>query len=548
MSQESRWNVGVRHAAVAVAYALGYLLLRQVSWSHWILFAGYRFSVLLLVPYRFWPALVIGEMGPVAYASLSCLETFGWVWSGLMLVPPLAMAMPIVKFGRDRLDMIPAHGSVRLATVLACMVVVSAIWTLAYVLTLSTAYMPANFPPIDYGVEGARWFIGNYLGVLTVAPLVLLVWQGRAKGLAGWPATLKRALHSSLAMEAAAFVLPALALLVWLSLEASSEGSRSVARMLMFLPVVWLALRQGWHGAAIGCTMASIAVALTTPHLYDTSTLQAEVFVAFATSSMLLFGGRIAALYQQNGAHHNRDSQSLELARRIQAHCEAQLRQSARGLERFSETVQATEELLLDHVRQRGPLVDIQELRRRTAATREQLFQLLDGLYPASLREQGLRAELRHGGIARALNAHRIGYWCHTKGAIHHLSPSLQLALHRLVCEGVSHLCATHSIQNVTVHLRSGERGTFQWVVVRIEAKFADDPTLRIQGTPLVQQLATTGLGIDAVKAQVALYEGTTRVRHKGHGECISALLREPKVYPPEWVAAVERATRPVPS
>ncbi|HVC17642.1 MAG TPA: MASE1 domain-containing protein, partial [Rhodanobacter sp.] len=391
MSQKSRWNAGVRHAAVAVAYALGYLLLRQVSWSHWILFAGYRYSVLLLVPYRFWPALVVGEMGPVAYASLSCLDTFGWVWSSLMVVPPLAMAMPVVKFGRDRLGMIPAHGSARLAAVLACAVIVSAIWTLAYVVTLSTADLPANVPPINYGVEGARWFIGNYLGVLTVAPLVLLVWQGRAKGLAGWAATLQRALNSPLATETAVFVLPVLVLLIWLGLGASSEGSRSVARMVMFLPVVWLALRHGWHGAAIGGTMGSIAVALTTAHLYDTSTLQAEVFVAFATSSMLLFGGRIAALHQQNGSRHDSDRQSLELARRLQACCEAQLRQSARGLERVSETVRATDELLLDQLRRRGHLDDTRELRRRTTATQEQLFQLLDGLYPASLREQGLR-------------------------------------------------------------------------------------------------------------------------------------------------------------
>ncbi|MDE2155295.1 MAG: MASE1 domain-containing protein [Xanthomonadaceae bacterium] len=549
MSQKSRWHAGVRHAAVAVVYALGYLLLRQVSWSHWILFAGYRYSVLLLVPYRFWPALVVGEMGPVAYASLSCLDTFGWVWSGLMFVPPLAMAMPIVKFGRDRLGMIPAHGPVRLATVLACAVVVSAIWTSAYLVTLSTAEVPANFPPINYGVDGARWFIGNYLGVLTVAPLVLLVWQGRAKGATRWPDALKRVLHSSLAMETAAFVLPALALLVWLGLDASSEGSRSIARMVMFLPVVWLALRHGWHGAAIGGTMGSVAVAVTMPHLYDTSTLQAEVFVAFATSTMLLFGGRIAALHQQNGAHHKRDRQSFELAWRMQAHCEAQLRQSARGLERVSETVQATDELLLDQLlRRRGHLDDTRELRRRTMVTREQLFQLLDSLYPVSLREQGLRAALRQGGIARALDAHRIGYWCDTQGSIHRLSPSLQLTLHRMVSEGVSHLCATHGVQNVSVHLRSGERGAFRWVVVRIEAKFADDPTHRIDGIPLVQQLAATGLGIDAVKTRAALYEGITHIRHKAHGECISALLREPKACPPEWVAAVEHATWPIPS
>lgn len=542
MSQESRWNVAAQHAAVAVAYAVGYLLLRQISWSHWILFAGYRVSVLLLVPYRFWPALILGEMGPMAYVSLSCLDTFGWVWSGLMLFPPLAMAMPIIKFGRDRWNMISLHEPVRLAPILACTVVVSAVWTFAYVITLSTADVPVTFPPIDYGVEGARWFVGNYLGILTVVPPVLLVWLGRPNRLAHWPTTLKRALHSSLAMEATAFALPALAFLVWLSLEASSEASQAIARMVIFVPIVWLALRHGWHGAAIGGTMGSIAVALTTPQLYDASTLQAEVFVAFAISSMLLFGGRITVLHQQKKPHDERGPQSLDLARQLQAHYAAQLQQSARGVERVSDALQTIQRILNHPSPRISP--DTRELRRRTSATQEQLFQLRDALYPASLKPQGLRATLRQGGIARALDAQHIGYWCHTQGPIHYLSPSLQLALHRMVSEGVNYLYATQRVQHVSVQIRSGEHDAFRWVVVRINGKFSGDPVSHIYRPPL--QLAATGFGIDAVKAQAALFEGQAHVRHKAHGECISALLQEPKTYPSEWVAATEHATRPV--
>ncbi len=543
MSQESRWNVVAQHMAVAVAYAVGYLLLRQISWSHWILFAGYRFSVLLLVPYRFWPALILGEMGPMAYASLSCLDTFGWLWSSLMFFPPLAMAMPFVKFGRDRWGITPLRGSVRLAPILACTVVVSAVWTLAYVVTLSTADVPPTSPPIDYAVEGARWFVGNYLGILTVVPLVLLVWQGRPNGLVHWPTTLKRALHSSLAIEASAFALPALAFLVWLSLYASSEASQSIARTVIFLPIVWLALRHGWHGAAVGGTMGSIAVALTTPHLYDASTLQAEVFVAFAISSMLLFGGRITVLHQQNGPHDGRGPQSLDLARQLQAHYAAQLQQSARGVERVGEALQTIQRLLSDLSSRCLPF-DTRELQRRTRATEEQLFQLRDALYPTSLTRQGLRATLRQGGIARALDAQRIGYWCHTQGPIHYLSPALQLALHRIVSEGVNCLYATHRVQHVSVQIRSGEHDAFRWVVVRINTKLAGNPVSHIRRPAL--RLAATGFGIDAVKAQAALFEGQTHVRHRAHGESISALLQEPKTYPSEWVAATEHATRPV--
>jgi len=543
MSHGLRRNVWLRHGAVAFAYALGYALLRQVSWSHWLLFTGYRLSVLLLVPYRYWPALVVGEMGPLAYVSFSCLESFGWIWSSLMLVPPIALAMPVVKVCRDRLNMIPARGRVRMGAVLICTLVVSGLWSLMNLAALSVAKTPPSYPPIDYGVAAAQYFIGNYLGILTVVPLVLMVWEAGAGRAVSWRVTIEHALRSRLAIESTAFVLPALALLVWVGLEASGVGSRQVAQMLMFLPVIWLALRHGWHGAAVGGAIASIAVVLTMPELRDTSTLQAEVFVAFATTSMLLFGSRIALLHQQQGQGSEPAEKSLDLARRIQAQCEAQLRQTSLGIELISEAVHTTEEMMFERLRQFRPLVDTRELRRRTTVTREQLFQLADGLNPVTLREHGLVAALRHGGIARALNSHRIGYWCRAQGGVDQLSHPIQLALHRLVCEGVTHLCTGHSVGDLTVHLRSGQHAGRRWVVVRIDALFSTDSGLRVRGGPLLHRLAATGLGMDAIRDRAALYEGKVKVRITAHGECISMMVYDDAVDSLERVVLVERTT-----
>lgn len=530
MSHGMRRNVWLRHGAVALAYALGYVLLRQVSWSHWALFTGYRLSVLLLVPYRYWPALVIGELGPVTYASLSCAETFGWLWASLMLVPPIALAMPVVKACRDRLDIIPARGPVHMGVLLVCTLVVSGLWTLANVAILLTANVTPGFEHIDYGLVASRWFIGSYLGILTLVPLVLMVWQGRPKRAELWLQTAEKALRGRLGVEMAAFVLPALVLLVWVGLDASSDGSRQVARMLMFLPVIWLALRHGLHGAVVGGAAASIAVVVTMPELYDTATLQAEVFVAFATTSMVLFGDRIAQLHRQKGQVAGSDDKSLDLARRIQAQCEAQLRQTSLGIEQASETVHATDDLLFE--RQLRPTADSRELRRRATAAREQLFQLADGLHPVALRERGLVAALRHGGIARTLNSRRIGYWCQTRGGINQLSDTLQLAIHRLVCEGVSYLCTTHSIGDLTVHLRSGRSAGRRWAVVRIDALFSTDSDLRVRGSFLLHRLAASGLGLDVIRDRAALHEGKVRVRATEHGECISVMLHEPDPQP----------------
>ena len=540
MVRVTRWNVGQRHAAVALAYALAYLLLREVSWSHWLLLAGLRVSVLMLVPYRYWPALVVGELGPTTYASLSCIDTFGWVWSSLMLIPPLAMAMPFIKFARDRLELIPGDGSFRMGALLSCTLVLSGVWTLAYVVTLFSARLASNAPPIDYATEASRWFIGNYLGILTVTPLTLMTWAARARFSTHRPSHLKQMLFSALAVEAVAFALPVLALFVWIAIEASSEESRSVARMLMFVPVVWLALRHGWQGAALGGTAASASVALTMPQLYDQTTLQAEVFVAFACSSMLLLGGRIAALRIQPPAHESVPDDRLKLARRIQAQCESQLRHSALGIKRISDAIYATEELLADPTNRRRFHLDACELRKRAETTREELFELVDGLRPTAHRGRGLESELRSGSIARALHASGIGYWCRLRGNFQNLSDDFQLALHRVVRESVTHLCSEHGVADFSVQLRSADRFGYRWAYVRINARLASHQAPQV--VRLLQQLAATGLGMEAICDRAALYEGKACERHAAGRSCITVLMREPQPKL-ERVAPVARAT-----
>ena len=543
MSDVSRRNVWLQHAAVAAGYALGYALLRQISWSHWVLFAGYRLSVLMLTPYRYWPALIIGELGPVGYTSLSCLETFGWLWSSVMMVPPIALAMPAVKYCRERLDMLPAKGQVQIGAVLLCTLVVSGIWTLANAAALSMALLPAAAPPIDYAVEVSRWFVGNFLGILTVVPLVLLVrgaWPRRANN--AWAIGLQL-MRCRLIIETAGLLVPALGLLVWIGLDARSEGSRQVAQMLMFMPVVALALRHGWHGAAIGGTVASLCIVLTMPEHYDATTLQSEVFVAFAITSMLLFGSRIATLHRAGKPQPVLDDSSAGLALRIQAQAEEQFRQAAEAIELVSESVHATEEVMFEHLRQLWPAVDTRALRRRTTLSREQLFQVVDGLHPITLREQGLVAALRHGGVARALDTHRIAYWVHAHGNTQQLSKPIQLALHRIVYEAVNHLCASHSVSDLTVRIRGGQFGDRRWAVIQVDALFSNDPALRVHGGPLLYRLGASGMGIDAIKDRVALYGGTVRVRTSEHGELISLMLQEAGA--PER-ARVARVTQPI--
>ena len=67
-----------------------------------------------------------------------------------------------------------------------------------------------------------------------------------------------------------------------------------VCRIAMFVPVAWLTLRHGWRGAAIGGAAASCAVALTSTIVRDPSVIQAQAIIAFAISTLLMLGTRLA--------------------------------------------------------------------------------------------------------------------------------------------------------------------------------------------------------------------------------------------------------------
>ena len=537
-----RRNVWARHAAVACGYALGYLLLRQVSWSHWVLFAGFRLAVLMLVPYRYWPALVVGELAPVGYTSLSCIDKFGVAWSAVMIVPPIALAMPVVKFCKDRLGMVPAHGPVRMSVVLGCAMAASALWTAANAAALAAAIVPAGTPPYDYSVQGSRWLLGNFLGVLTLVPLVLMVrslWPRRAMT---WGLTLLRIVQSRLLLETIIFLVPLLGLLVWIGLDASA-GSRQLAQMLMFLPVIGLALRHGWHGAAVGATAASVMVALTMPARYDATTLQAELFLAFAASTMLLFGSQISVLSYKGSQRLLRADKALDLARRIHGQHEARLRRTSRAIEAINDEVHATQQWVFDRFGPLSSAADAQELRRRTNAARHMLVDLADGLQPPTLQRHGLVSTLRHGGLARALDSYGITYRCRGYGKIGELPKPMQLDIHRLVCEVVSHLCGSHSVGELSVRIRGGLlRGRLR-AVIRIDAYFSGDPDLQVWGGHLLSRLAVTGLGMDAIHDRAALYEGTVRLHGVSHGERVSIMLHEPQDHAVGQVASVSDAT-----
>lgn len=516
----------LRQVAVAGAYALAYALLQHISFSHLSLIAGFRLAVWLLVPYRYWPALLLGETGSLAYRSIECAGVFGWLWGAFFMVPPALLSMPMVRWCRERRRLFPTKATCNINLFLLCTLAVSAIWMAVNMATLELMKLPPGVA-VPSGVA-SRYFMGNYLGILTIVPLVLVIREElQIHGLRRFWMSLPA---SRLAMDTVCLLLPSLALLVWLA--SGQVGSASdEARTAMFLPVAWLALRHGWRGAAIGGSAASVAVALAMPFHRDSGTLHAQVFVAFTITTMLMLGGRIAVLHERENREKTDARLAIAMAQRNVYLGELQLRQTSYALEQLSGAVQASYSQLLDRVRRLLPGADERSYYRQAAVTQHQIYKLADSLYPVAWGERGLLAALREGSIPRALDEAGIVYWCdaHEPG-LSELSTSVQIALYRLAVETIGFSCSNRNISHIHVRLRSGIYGGNRWAVLCVDSDVDYGRLSRVRWNDLLPALGGSGLGLGAIKDRAMVFSGRVRVRSLPTGRRVSLILFEPNI------------------
>jgi len=518
-------NIWLRHIAVAVGYALGYSLLREFSFSHWVLFAGFRLGLLILVPYRYWPALLVGEMLPLAHLSLTCLDDFGWAWSAVILIPPIGLAMPVVRFCREQRRLFPARTITSMNVLLFCSLSVSIIWAATNTVTLTLATIPAGY---DYRGAAGRYFLGIYIGILTIVPLMLVAREELISN--SLRRIWTRVSESRLVLETVSLLLPALALLAWLASGVAGDATHA-ARMAMFLPVAWLSLRHGWRGAAVGGTAASIAVVLTMPAKHDEGTIQAQAFIAFTVTTMLMLGARIATLHQREQQERLDNRMVLAMAQRNAYLGELQLRQTSYALEQMSSAIQSSYTQLLGRLRCLLPGTDERSYYRQAAVAQHQMYRLADSLYPLSWRERGLPAALREGSIPRALDEAGIAYWCDITGkGLGELSANLQLAVYRLSAEAIAHLCAKRNISGIRVRLRGGSFSGRYWAVLCVDSDVDYERLSRVRWDELLPALGGSGMGLGAIKDRAAVFEGKVHVRSHLQGGRISMILRDPQM------------------
>jgi signal transduction histidine kinase len=454
-----------------LGYALAWASTYLVSDPVWYLPAGVRFAALWLSPARRWGWFAAAEL--VAGAALFAAGVLPGASAVVMatLVPCGAAALSI-RMLRPRGVYAAPESPARMGSTLAAMLLAA---TLEAALRMVPADGAAPSP-----LAALHALIGAYNGMLALAPVAFQLFQPSSQ----------RQDRRRLLLDLGRIVLPLLALLalmLWWRTSASLYAGG-----LALLPMMLMAFRHGWRGAAWTLSLTSIAlhaVWLQREPVLPEETL--PLFVALLGSVALLLGSAIGSMLRANAAliERNRLDQAAnlrlaaqtealgDLSRRLVRAREDEQRRLAHELhDEVGQSVAALGtrlSLLLRRVDDPELVAALNAQRELVQRVQASIREVLQGLRPAVLDRFGLEAALREGPLRRMLADAGIEYEPSFSGPLERVGADTGSAVYR-ICQEAATNCVRHAQArafrvrvdvapafggDLEVHLRIGDDG-----------------------------------------------------------------------------------------
>jgi signal transduction histidine kinase len=239
-----------RHwAVVGLPYVAGYVLLDRISLiepyapfgiSPWNLGVGFSFALVLLFGRRMIPFLLVAELlADLVHRPLP-LPWFAEIVEALLISGGYGAALLALLHPRLRFD--PALSSIRDLILLMLVGVLSAaVVASGYVaLAISVSLLPAA----DFASAALRYWVGDVIGIIVVTPFALVTLTRRRV----LPMTLETVLQFGAILAALALVL------------GYAEERQFQLFYLLFLPIVWMAVRAGSEGVAVGILVTQLGL------------------------------------------------------------------------------------------------------------------------------------------------------------------------------------------------------------------------------------------------------------------------------------------------
>ncbi|WP_204632548.1 hypothetical protein [Dyella mobilis] len=482
----------------------------------------------MLLPYRYWAALLIGEAIPNAFLAFKCLADFGPAWVAIRCIPEMLVSMPIVWLCRSQLNVFPTRHLVNVKALLTCVLMVSiALSTYAYVLMFSSIHVPAALYAARPQVMGV-YLTGNFGGLLTLVPWALIARLDYRKGRV--TAQFKRLWTNKLLVDAMGIAVPVIAGLTLLAAKLHDAPTQLI-ELGMIVPAAWLTAKHGWRAAALAGTAVLICDSLLHPLGMPTpAALETIAGLCVAVSGLYVLGAKVSA--QKIRDEHDRAAaeEVHDMARQHLMTTERRMRRAAERLEFVAGSMHVANAQTLEHMRRIVPNIESHAFYKQAVKAHEQVYLLAESLHPAAWRDRGLPAALNET-LARALDEAGLQYQCEIDGrGFMFLEAAVHTAIYRTACEGIVYVTSDITCSSVKLVVRAGETSGRRWVVVRVEGYLdANDVAKGIYfGQNRRELAAKLGANLSSVKemrAHARTFDGMLHVRSDARRVVVSALL-----------------------
>lgn len=490
-----RWGgLDVRIRPSGILLALGYAFVcwnaRKLSLDQFYLPAGVRVASLLIFPPRLWLYLLVGEYAYFALLRYPLIETYGatWVMMGsVFLMPAVASIVHLHKRQMRR------RSDAWLLSVAAS----SALSVSFLNLAISHALWPV--PPADssFLVGIFRYAVGDFAGILTLAPLALL-WVRRREE-PSWS-------HEMLLAVAVTLLVMLLLGASAAALPDSVAGARATLQLLMLIPAIAMTIKYAWRGAAISVPALSLIIGCTTPaenHLsFHGETFEIQLIAAVAGSALLILGSIITHDCQQHRSSALAKMTAIKQFRMSQLAGEMDLRDRALRMRNLGEGLDQTLSQIAQVLDESGNPGLAKSLWRISVLNSRHFRSETSMVYPTSLEHVGLYLALQIGGINEAWNQTNRMSSPRLVGDPCQLSMGLQLAAYRTMVEAAS-LLLKHEAGQIQIRARCGRMGGYRGIVASVglidsEARLSE---------------STMRLAIERLTGRTLAYGGTVQCR-----------------------------------
>lgn len=412
-------------------YAALFLFLWRLSFDQWYLPAGLRAASLLLLPYRMWPYLFIGDAAAVMCLRLPQAtddeQVIGAIEASLLLLPLISI-IPVIS--RLFIPMFSKAGLWQ-PVIFGAM----AIWTALWMQTINVFTMPQ---PVTLEIF-LRWAAGYYLGMLVIVPPILVYERMKEAS----------PVVSNFVRDLGLAGVIILSLYLGLASAPKMEDSlRVVLLLVMIAPAMVLSAVHGWRGAAIGVAMTNVAIGLSIPNLsklgdHNATAFNAQLVLAFAATVLIISGELFSRQFEALRRLGIAEEKAKRIARLGIIDSEQKMRDRVMFLMQCQNQIEDAQAELLRRLREEGNQSAADEV-MRAWVMQPQFFEAHNSaLYPVSILSEGLYHALQSSSFPVNV-AGGSEVRLRLKGQSKILSPDIQLNAYRTISSAIGVLSATH--------------------------------------------------------------------------------------------------------